>query len=153
MTNLKIKPRLLEICNLIKPNSEIIDVGADHALLDIYLNKYKNCTCLAIDISKNCIEKAKQNIKKYEANVKTKINDGLKNIKLKNEIIIISGMGTKTIKKILDFEIKNDLLLVSHTKIDELKEFLINKNYQITIEKEIFDRKKYTIIYAKNNQF
>ena len=151
MTKLKIKPRLLKICELIEPNSKIIDVGADHALLDIYLNKYKNCTCLAIDISEKCIEKAKENIIKYEANVETKVNDGLKNIKLKDEIIVISGMGTKTIKEILDTDIKNDLLLVSHTKINELKEFLKEKNYQITIEKEIFDKKKYTIIYAKNN--
>ncbi|MBR3199039.1 MAG: tRNA (adenine(22)-N(1))-methyltransferase TrmK [Bacilli bacterium] len=152
MINIKIKPRLLEISNLIKPNSKIIDVGADHALLDIYLNKYKNCSCLAIDISEKCIEKAKMNIEKYNANVQTKVNNGLENIKLNDEIIVISGMGTQKIKKILDIDLKNDLLIVSHTKIDELKEFLLNKKYTITIEKEIFDRKKYTIIYAKNNQ-
>lgn len=152
MTNLKIRTRLLEICNLIEPNSKIIDVGADHALLDIYLNKYKNCQCLAIDISEACITKAKENIKKYNAKVETKVNDGLEGIKLNNEIIVISGMGTKTIKKILNIDIQNDLLLVSHTKIDELKEFLINKKYQIITEKEIFDKKKYTIIYAKSKK-
>ena len=48
---MKLKPRLQAIANLIKDNSKIIDVGADHGLLDIYLSKYKNCTCLATDIS------------------------------------------------------------------------------------------------------
>ncbi len=149
MTNLKLKPRLLEICNLIKPNSKVIDVGADHALLDIYLNKYKKCNCLAIDISAKCIENAQKNINKYEANIQTKVNDGLQNIKLNDEIIVISGMGTKTIKKILDINITNDLIIVTHTDINELKEFLINKKYLITLEKNIFDSRKYTIIYAK----
>lgn len=149
MTNLKIKPRLLEICNLIKPNSKIIDVGADHALLDIYLNKYKNCTCLAIDISENCIQRAKENIIKYDAKVETKVNDGLNDIKLKDEIIVISGMGTKTIKKILNRNIENDLIIVTHTNIEELKEFLKSKKYEIALEKKIFDKKKYTIICAK----
>ncbi len=149
MTNLKIKPRLLEICNLIEPNSKIVDVGADHALLDIYLNKHKNCTCLATDISEKCIERAKQNIIKYNANVKTKINDGLNGLELNDEIIVISGMGTITIKKILNKDITNDLIVVTHTDVDELKSFLKNKNYEITLEKNIFDKRKYTIIYAK----
>ncbi len=149
MTNLKIRPRLLEICNLIKSGSKIIDIGADHALLDIYLNKYKNCSCLATDISEKCIERARQNIIKYNANIETKVCDGLDNIKLNDEIIVISGMGTRSIKKILDKEIKNDLIIVSHTDIDELKLFLKNKKYEITLEKDIFDKRKYTIIYAK----
>ena len=58
-------------------------------------------------------------------------------------------MGTKTIKKILDINITNDLIIVTHTDINELKEFLINKKYLITLEKNIFDSRKYTIIYAK----
>ena len=149
MTNLKLKPRLQEICNLIKPNSKIIDVGADHALLDIYLNKHKNCDCLAIDISEKCIERAKENIKKYDANIKTKVNDGLNGINLNDEIIVISGMGTKTIKNILNLQLTNDLIIVTHTDINELKEFLINKNYNIDLEKDIFDKRKYTILYFK----
>ena len=54
---------------------------------------------IGIDISPKTIERAKENIIKYNANVDTKVNDGLTNIKLKDEIVIISGVGTKTIKK------------------------------------------------------
>lgn len=148
---MKIKPRLLEICNLIEQNSKVIDVGADHALLDIYLNKYKNCTCLAIDKSEKCIERAKENTVKYNANIKIKVNDGLKGLDLNDEIIVISGMGTKTIKKILDRKITNDLIIVTHTDLEELKKFLTNKNYTIVLEKDIFDKRKYTIIYGIAN--
>lgn len=47
----------------------------------------------------------------------------LKNIKLKDEIIIISGMGTRNIIKILNDNITNDLILSSHTNILDLKSF------------------------------
>ena len=146
---MKISKRLKAISDLIKENSKVIDVGADHAFLDIYLNLYKNCHCLAIDKSKHSTISACNNAKKYKANIKAITNDGLTNIKLNDEIIVISGMGTKTIKKILNFNIQNDLILSSHTNIEELKEFLKEKNYNIEKELIINDKKTYNIIYAK----
>lgn len=146
---MKLKPRLKAIADLIENNSKIIDVGADHGLLDIYLSKYKNCTCLATDISPKCIERAILNSIKYKATILTKVNNGLENLKLNNEIIIISGMGTRLIKKILNREIKNELIISSHTNIEELKEFLIQKNYKIIKEKKVIEKKEYTIIQAK----
>lgn len=145
---IKLKPRLLSICDEIEANSKVIDVGCDHALLDIYLTKYKSCTCLAIDKSINCTLRAYENSLKYNANLLIKCNDGLKDIKLNDEVIVISGMGTKTIKKILDIDLSNTLIISTHTDVDELKEFLHKKNYKIIIEKEIYDRRKYKIIKA-----
>ena len=146
---MKLSKRLQTICDLIKPNSKIIDVGADHAFLDIYLNKYKNCECLAIDKSKYCTKTAEENAIKFKANIKAITNDGLTNIKLNNEIIVISGMGTRNIMKILNFNLTNDLILSSHTNIDELKAFLQRKNYYIYKEVIIEDGKTYDVIYAK----
>ena len=121
---MKLSKRLKAISDLIEPNKKIIDVGSDHAFLDIYLNKYKNCQCLAIDKSKHCTETAIKNAKKYEANITAITNNGLNNIKLKDEIIVISGMGTKNMIDILNFNLENDLILSSHTNIDDLKNFL-----------------------------
>ena len=140
------------ISDLIKPNSKIIDVGADHAFLDIYLNIYKNCQCLAIDKSKYCTKTAIENAKKYKADIKAITNDGLKNIKLNDEIIVISGMGTRNIMKILNFDLKNDLILSSHTNIDDLKEFLKNKGYYIYKEVIIEEYKTYDVIYARKEE-
>lgn len=147
---MKLSKRLKAISDLINPNSNIIDVGSDHAFLDIYLNKYKNCNCLAIDKSKYCTITALNNANKYEANIKAITNDGLNGIKLNDEIIVISGMGTKNIIKILNFEINNDLILSSHTNIEDLKSFLNEKNYYIHKEVIITDGKTYNIIYAKH---
>ena len=77
------------------------------------------------------------------------VTDGLNNLKLTDEIIIISGMGTKRIKKILTPDITNDLVISSHTKIPDLKKFLKRKHYKISQEKHVSDKKTYTIIYAK----
>ena len=146
---MKLSKRLKAISDLIEPNKKIIDVGSDHAFLDIYLNKYKNCQCLAIDKSKHCTETAIKNAKKYEANITAITNNGLNNIKLKDEIIVISGMGTKNMIDILNFNLENDLILSSHTNIDDLKKFLKSKQYYIHKEVNTKERKTYNIIYAK----
>lgn len=149
---MKLKPRLQAIADLIEENSKIIDIGADHGLLDIYLAKYKNCSCLATDISAKCIEKAIENANKYQVSIKTKVTDGLEGINLNDEIIIISGMGTRLIKRILNKKITNDLIILSHTNIEELKEFLEDINYKIIKEITAKEKKEYKIIYAKTTK-
>ena len=146
---MKLSKRLKALSDFIPTESHVIDVGADHAYLDIYLNLYKKCDCLALDKSKYCVKAASENAKKYKANIKVAINDGLKGIPLNNEIIVISGMGTKNIIKILSIDINNDLVLSSHTDINLLKEFLNRKDYNIVKEITINDGKIYNIIYAK----
>lgn len=146
---MKLSKRLKAISDLIKPNSKVIDVGADHAFLDIYLNLYKKCQCLAIDKSEYSTKTAIDNALKYKADIKAITNDGLKNIKLNDEIIVISGMGTRNIMKILNFDLKNDLILSSHTNIEDLKIFLKNKKYYIYKEVIVEEYKTYDVIYAK----
>ena len=57
--------RLLEIASLVPVHSTVVDVGCDHALLDIYLTLHRNCNCTASDINENCLKSARENIKKY----------------------------------------------------------------------------------------
>ena len=63
-----ISKRLKTIAELVPNNSNVIDVGCDHALLDIYLALNKNTTCIAIDINENALSNAVNNIKKYKLN-------------------------------------------------------------------------------------
>jgi len=146
---MKISKRLKAICDLVPKGSKVIDIGADHALTDIYLEKEKNCTCLATDISEYSILKAKENIKKYNSNVKIKLTDGLNNIVLTDEILIISGMGTNNIIKILNKKITNDIIISSHTKISDLRKFMIKKGYHIEKELALKDKYYYIITYYK----
>jgi len=146
---MKLSKRLKAICDFVPDNSKIIDVGADHALVDIYLTKEKKCKCLATDISEKCIEKAKENIKNAGVKVDTLVTDGLNKINIKNEIILITGMGTHNILKILKQDIKNDLIISSHNDIPLLHKKLQKKGYYIKNEKVIYDKHFYIITYYK----
>ena len=58
--------RLKRITDFIPSDSYILDVGCDHALLDIYLALNRNnVKLIASDINENPLKIAKENIKKY----------------------------------------------------------------------------------------
>lgn len=146
--------RLNSIVNMIPNSSNVIDVGCDHGLLDIYLSKYKDCSCIASDISKKCIDKTNNNIIKYQAsNIITIVSDGLKNIAIKDEIIVISGMGTSTIKNIINGSINNDLIIQSNNDYSELREYFYHIGYSLFDEEVISDNNKFyiTMYFKKKN--
>ena len=62
---MKINERLKKIGDLVEANSVCLDVGCDHALLDIYLVRLnKNIKAIASDIAEGPQEQAKNNIKR-----------------------------------------------------------------------------------------
>ena len=146
---MKLNKRLKTICDMIPVESEIIDVGTDHGYVPIYLNKFKNCHCLATDISEFSLSKARNNALKTQANIDFLCTDGLNNINLKKQIIIISGMGTKTILDILNKNITNDLVISTNNDVNYLIEELIRKGYIVKENKKIIEHKTYEIIYFK----
>ena len=140
--------RLIEIASLIPVHSSVIDVGCDHALLDIYLTINKDCKCVASDISENCLNKAKENIKKFklEDEIKLVKSDGLDDIEhTEKDITVLAGMGTDTILKILE-KCKSDTIIIqSNTELYELRDEITN-NFIITEEKVVYDKKIYYVI-------
>lgn len=144
--------RLKAIADYIEKGSKVIDVGCDHALLDIYLALEKGCKCTAVDISEKCIEKAKENIKEANAPVLAFVSDGLKNVEVNDEIIVISGLGTKTITNIIPNDINNDLIISSHKNLETLRRKMHKKGYYIYKEKAIFDKHYYVIMYFKKGK-
>ena len=107
---MKISDRLKEIGNFINPTDKVIDIGCDHALLDIYLcEKYDDIKVIASDIHEGSLKSAIQNVEKANLNdrIDLRLGDGL-TIVNSDEIdtIIISGMGFYTIKDILSNEPK-----------------------------------------------
>jgi len=144
--------RLLEIAKLVPKKYNIIDIGCDHALLDIYLTLYNENTCVAADISEKVIETAKKNIIKYnlQDRIETIVSNGVENIKVKkNSIIVISGMGTHTILDIVSKINKNNiykLIIQSNNNLFELRKGLNKLGYIIEKEKIVLDRNKYYTI-------
>ena len=103
---IKISKRLEAISSLVPINSKVIDIGCDHALLDIYMYQKKIANkIIATDINKNALTNAKENIKnaKLDKFIETRLGNGLEPLNNKDDIntIIISGVGAHTVNGIL----------------------------------------------------
>ena len=145
---MKISKRLETIADFIPINSKVIDVGCDHALLDIYLSQEKNCECIASDVNKNALDQAKYNISRFHVkNVTTVLTDGLEGIPVSSkDIVVISGMGTLTIKEILEGRNLSDRMIIStHTDFEDLRKYVVSLGYKIQDEKYVEEKKKYYI--------
>lgn len=127
---MQMRRRLKTIASLVDKGSNVIDVGCDHALLDIYLTLYNSNTCIASDINKNAYQIAKTNIEKYNLTDKIKLvcSDGFKQIEMNDRYTaIICGMGTTTILDIL-----------KDRKIQMVDSLIIQTNNDIyTIRKQV----------------
>ncbi len=146
---MKISKRLEAIADFIPTDSKVIDVGCDHALLDIYLAQEKNCECIASDINKNALDQAKYNISRFHVKkVTTVLTDGLEGILINpTDIVVISGMGTLTIKEILEGRNLSDRMIIStHTDFEDLRKYMVSLGYKIQDEKYVEEKKKYYII-------
>ena len=101
---IKLSKRLQLVASFVPDNSYLIDVGCDHAFLDIYLyNNLKNIKILATDINENPLKIAEENINKYglKGKIKLKQQDGIINLDKEIDTIVIAGMGGILISDIL----------------------------------------------------
>lgn len=146
---MKISKRLQTIADMISNENKVIDVGCDHALLDIYLSMKKNCKCIAADINKNALDQAKYNIKRFGAkNIETVLTDGLHDIEVsEKDIVVISGMGASTIEHILTTSKASDTLIISaHNDWENLRKIVVSLGYKIEEELFVLDKGKGYII-------
>jgi tRNA (adenine22-N1)-methyltransferase len=156
---IKLSNRLNEIASFIHKEDIIIDIGCDHALLDIYLvNKYNNI-CYASDINENALKNAIANIKKYslEDKIIIKHGDGLTIDNSLINTIVIAGMGFNNIIKILsNKEVKgiNKIIVQSNSQPETIRKFMIKRGYYLNKENIVLDKGKYYVIseYLNNNK-
>ena len=107
---MKISSRLKAISEFINSDDKVIDIGCDHAFLDIYLcEEHEKLNIIASDIHESALKNAINNVEKHNLNerISLRLGDGLSIVNA-NEIntILISGMGFYTIKDILSNEEK-----------------------------------------------
>lgn len=161
---IKLSPRLKQIADYIKDNSNMVDIGCDHGLLDIYLlQNRKNIKIIASDVNQNALNNAKNNIKKYklEDKITTILSNGLDSIDTTNiDTIVISGMGSHTITGILYNNLKklknvDRLILQSNNDLDFLRYKVTKIGYYIIKEELVRDAGIiYTIIeFKKGHRF
>ncbi len=158
---MKINNRLKRIGDLVEANSFCLDVGCDHALLDIYLvKKNKNIKAIASDIAEGPLEQAKANIKRerLEDEIETRLGSGLKTYSDEVDTIIISGMGGRSIIGICKESPKvlkkvNTLIISPNNYQEDVKRFLCRKGFYIDDEEFAKDGKFiYQIIIFKKGK-
>jgi len=157
---MKISKRLKVISNFIEDNSNVIDVGCDHALLDIYLfNNKKNIKLIASDVKEGPLLQAKKNIEKYGCNIKVKLGNGIDTIESDTDTIVIAGMGGDTIIDILNNgrdkldNIKN-IVISPQSEWKKTRQFICNLGFYIENEQIIEDSNKFYLIvkFVKGNK-
>lgn len=144
---MKINSRLKTIGDLVRANSFCLDVGCDHALLDIYLvSLKKDIKVIASDMKEGPINQAIKNIKKerLENDIIVKKGDGLSTYEEGVNTLIISGMGGKNIIGILKDNLKIlkkiDTLIISPNNYQEdVKRYLCKNGYYIENEEFVKD--------------
>lgn len=155
---MKLSKRLQTIADFVKKDAVVADIGTDHAHIPIYLIKNNIISkAYACDINKGPLEKAKENINYYGVkNIELRLSNGLEKLKTDEaDTVIIAGMGGELITDILEkgrrfFESKRKFILSPHTKIDEVRKFLLSNGFEITKEDMCIDEGKfYTVMEAK----
>ena len=137
---MKINERLKRVASFVDDNSYIIDVGCDHALLDIYLVKNKkNIKALASDINEGPLKYAIKNIEKYNLSdkIKTSLANGISKINSNIDTIIISGMGTSSIL---------DIIFSDKSKLSNIKKIIISSNNNWYLLRKTFMDNGYSIL-------
>lgn len=158
---MKISKRLKTISNLINDESVILDVGCDHALLDIYtvLNK-KKVKAYASDINELPLEQAKKNIKEnnLEKKIQTLQMNGIESVPVDVDTLVISGLGGVTINHILNNNKENlkninTILLSPNNDFIKVRKNLKNIGYCIEKEYLLEDKKViYLILKLKKGK-
>lgn len=150
---MRLSKRLKAIAMMVDDNTHIIDVGCDHGLMGIYAIMHKkNCTCLAIDSNTNALKVAIANINKYKLNdsIKAVKNEGLDNVVIsENDIVVLSGLGTRTIKNILrktDIASLKTIIIQSNNDLYDLRKYIVKLGFYIIDEQVVFEKDKYYVI-------
>ncbi len=161
MEKININKRLKTISAYLFDSKKMIDIGCDHALLGIYtcLNK-ENIKVIASDIREKPLIKARENIKKYqlEKRIKIKKADGLESMEKDVDTVVISGMGTLNMLKILerinDYPSVSKIILSPNNDFVLLREKVQELGFQIIKEEIVKDNNKYylVILFSKGEE-
>lgn len=142
--------RIKAIGSNVRYGDSVLDIGCDHGYASIYVKKYRDCKKVyACDISEKALESAKRNFQKYGVKIKTYVSDGFKNVSVKVDTAIISGVGTNTILKILKEAsyLPERLVLGSQNDLYRLRKELYSMGYKLVDERALLEKDHYYVIF------
>ena len=151
---MKISKRLKTLGEMIDSKDIILDVGCDHALLDVFCIMERNCRkAYASDNKNGPLEKANENIEFYklEDKIETILSDGISIIPEDVDSVVISGMGGRTIETILvsnkdNLKNINKLYLSPNNDYIRTRSTILKLGYHITSEKIVEDKNHFYLL-------
>ena len=158
---MKINSRLKLIGDLVSDNSVCLDVGCDHAFLDIYLEKSnRGIKAIASDIAEGPLEAARSNIKRenLEGKIEVRLGNGLDTYTNDIDTVVISGMGGRNMIGIFKNNIKKlknieTLILSPNNYQEDVKLYLTKNGFYIDNEEFVREKKFiYQVIVFKKGK-
>ena len=158
-----INKRLREVANLIDDDTSFLDVGCDHAFLDIYLaqDKKRNFKkIVASDNKEGPLEQARNNISQHKLNdkIELRLGNGLDIYTNDLKTVVISGMGGRNMIGIFKahpeyLKAIDALVLSPNNYQSDLKKYLVSVGYFISDEILVKDGKYiYQVIKFKKGR-
>lgn len=149
---IKLSKRLYMVSSLLDKGNVICDVGCDHAYLPIYtIENGLFSKAIAMDIKKGPLDKAEENIIKYnmESSIETRQSDGVRNLKkMETDAITICGMGGNVMMHIFEdgkdvFQDISQIILQPQSEYMKLYGYLTYNGYCIEEEACTKDSNKF----------
>lgn len=149
---MKINRRLKTVGDLVDTNSLVLDIGCDHALLDIYLiENHIVKKAVASDIAEGPLKSAQENIKRYqmEDKIETRLGNGLETYTDDIDTVVISGMGGRTMIGMFKYKLNiakkiNTIIVSPNNYQEDVRRFFTHIGFKIAEEELVKDGK---IIY------
>ena len=143
--------RIKTIGDFIESGDVVVDVGADHGLLEVYLiAKYPNITITAVENKIGPYKILERNLKAYK-NVRLSLSDGLESVGKTTRTVVLAGMGGLNIKNILDVYPKKTknlqkIIIDAHRDLNIARETILNYGFKINREKIVYEQDKFYVV-------
>ncbi len=156
MRELALQPRLQLLADMVPAGSRLADVGTDHGYLPVYLLQQGRISrAIASDIVDGPLQHARQTAAEYEVDgIDFRLCPGLDAIAPHEaDTVVIAGMGGETIQAILTAapwtaDGSHLLLLQPMTKVEYLREWLVDNEYAFTEERLVWDKDHLYPVFA-----
>jgi len=145
--------RIQFLAELTKGYDTVLDIGTDHGfVLSKAFEKGYIKAGIATDLREKPLEVAMKNLKKYPTTFI--LSDGFLNVKQAFDLAIIAGMGAHLICDILEAAPYGEetYLIQANDKIEIVREFLCNNDFEIIDEYIILDKFYYVILKVKRGE-
>lgn len=152
---MQLSRRLQAVADLVTRGNRVADIGCDHAYTSIYLARQGiSPHIIAMDINQGPIDRARENILKYECEdrIEARKSNGLEKLSVNEaDTIIIAGMGGALTIQILTehvtlMESVKELILQPQSELYKVRQMLSTHNFIIIKENMLCEDGKYYVM-------